>query len=160
MNPILSDCFQQPAGFCVQNCVQSENMCSEALFHFFRSGLQLAVPDVGVDVHGGGQLGVAKEHLRRFGIHAAFQQGGGVAVPDLVCRDGDAAGVSVGIVQRGEVIICQEAAVRLREQVAPPQLFREQLGQRRKQRNVPASGVRLRLFNVCLLYTSPSPRDA
>ena len=123
-------------------------MCSEALFHFFRSGLQLAVPDVGVDVHGGGQLGVAKEHLRRFGIHAAFQQGGGVAVPDLVCRDGDAAGVSVGIVQRGEVIICQEAAVRLREQVAPPQLFREQLGQRRKQRNVPASGVRLRLFNV------------
>ena len=46
------------------------------------------------------------------------------------------------------MIICQEAAVRLREQVAPPQLFREQLGQRRKQRNVPASGVRLRLFDV------------
>ena len=148
MNPILSGCFQRSAGFCVQKCVQAKNMCSEALFHLFRSGLQLAVPDVGVDVHGGGQLGVAKEHLRRLGIHAAFQQSGGVAVPDLVRRDGDAAGIPVGIVQRGEVIVCQEAAVRLREQVAFPQLFREQLGQRREKRNVPASGVRLRLLNV------------
>ena len=123
MNPILSGCFQRPPGFCVQKCVQPENMCSEDFLHLFRSGLQLAVPDVGVNVHGGGQLGVAKEHLRRFGIHATFQQGGGVAVPDLVRRDGDAAGGPVRIVQRGVVIVCQEAAVRLREQVSFPQLF-------------------------------------
>ena len=148
MNPILSGCFQRSAGFCVQKCVQPENICSEALFHLFRSGLQLAVPDVGVDVHGGGQLGVAKEHLRRFGIHAAFQQGGGVAVADLVRRDGDAAGVPVGIVQSSKMIVCQKAAVRLRKQVAFPQLFGEQLGQCRKQRNIPASGVRLRLLDV------------
>lgn len=123
MNPILFGCFQRPAGFCVQKCVQSENMCSEAFLHLFRSGPQLAVPDVGVDVHGGGQLGVAKKHLRRFGVHSAFQQGGGVAVSDLVRRDGDAAGVPVGIVQRSKMIVCQEAAVRLREQVAFPQLL-------------------------------------
>ena len=129
MKPILFVCFQRSAGFCVQKCVQPENMCSEARLHLFRSGLQLAVPDVGVDVHGGGQLGVAKEHLRRFGIHATFQQGGGVAVPDLVRRDGNAAGVPVGIVQPGEMIVCQEAAVRLRKQVSLSQLFGEQLGQ-------------------------------
>lgn len=141
MNPILSGCFQRPAVFCVQKCVQPGNMCSEAFLHLFCSGLELAVPDVGVDVHGGGQLGVAKEHLRRFGVHATFHQGGCVTVPDLVRRDGDAAGVPVRIIQRGEMIVCQEAAVRLREQVAFPQLFGEQLGQRWKQRNVPASGV-------------------
>ena len=123
-------------------------MCSEAFLHLFRSGLQLAVSDVGVDVHGGRQLGVAKEHLRRFRIHAAFQQGGGVAVPDLVRRDGDAAGVPVRIIQSGEMIVCQEAAVWLREQVAFSQLFGEQLGQRREKRNVPASGVRFWLLDV------------
>ena len=58
-------------------------------------GLRLLFPQVGVDVHGRGGVGVAKHLLSGQDRHTGFIEDGGVTVPELVCGQVVADGLTI-----------------------------------------------------------------
>ena len=59
--------------------------------------INAGIEDIGVDVHGGGELRVAEEFLSKLEVYARFIECGRVAVADLVRGDGDARALAVGV---------------------------------------------------------------
>ena len=65
--------------------------------------INAGIEDIGVDVHGGGELRVAEEFLSKLEVYARFIERGRVAVADLVRGDGDARALAVGFKLIGDV---------------------------------------------------------
>ena len=65
--------------------------------------INAGIEDVGVDIHGGGELRVAEEFLSEFEVHAGLVERGRVAVADLMRGDGDAGALAVGFKLIGDV---------------------------------------------------------
>ena len=65
--------------------------------HLGSDFIHAGIEDVGVDIHGGGELRVAEEFLSKLEVHTGLVERGRVAVADLMRGDGDARALAVGV---------------------------------------------------------------
>lgn len=110
---------------------------------FIKAGIE----DVGVDIHGGGELRVAEEFLSEFEVHTGLVECGRVAVADLMRGDGDARALAVGV----ELVGDEPAGERTFSAVVGKDiavlLLRKRSGQRWEQRDgADAGGIAYGLF--------------
>ena len=106
------------------------------LLHFLLGGFDGVLPDVGIDIHRRGELGVAEKGLHCLKVNAALVKRSGVPVADLMSGYSDTRLLLISLVSIVIVVIGQRLTIGLGKDVALGQLLGEKLVERGQKRHL------------------------
>ena len=112
--------------------------------------INAGIEDVGVDIHGGGELRVAEEFLSEFEVHTGLVERGRVAVADLVRGDGDTGALLVLRVVTGYDPVGRRRLAAVGGEDKTVFFIREDGSKSGQERNGTDTGGGLRLFDLRL----------